>query len=568
MKMRMQLQNVLIMSGLAVMLAVSGCSKKKGNTSSGKDKAASSGGPAQRIQKTKDGVIGTATIAKKGDKRTFQVDVKKGMLIDLSLTNAPATSSSVDYTADLIDPQGKRVARMQDGNGSDGTTTINTRVYGQVAGTYKVVVYDWDNDEVDPKQPFKLTVRIMADPDSLEPNNGPNLDSNKALAKPIVLGKPISAFLEYRGDEDWYKFQAKKNTIVDVRLTNAPATSSPLDYTVELWNATTKHKVWRMGDGNGSDGTTVLATRAYVPADGTYYIRVYDWDGDDYDSHAGYKLTVVALPEPDKNEPNNGGNLDGSRALATPLQSGKTVICWIEYRGDQDWFKIPADKGKLLDITLSNAPATSSPVDYHVELWGQQDKDKRVRVGDGNGSDGTTVLHTVAYVPSKGMWYLKIFDWDDNEYEIQSPYHLTATVLDDPDKNEPNQGSNFDSSKAMAKPLPKSKSLVGYVEYRGDSDWFVLEHKGGALQVNLINAPATTTPVDLSMTLYNEAGKKIAGKNDGNGADGTTKVAINQVLPAGKYYLKIFDWDDDEFDLKQGYSVAYGAQPRPVPVAK
>jgi hypothetical protein len=533
-----------------------GCSKEKGGD--GKK-----GG--QEAKKTKGGAtLYKSSIAKKGEEKTYTVKPKKGQLIEIALTNAPATSSPVDYTIELLDPKGERVIRLMDGNGSDGTTKLETKAYASVEGEHKILVYDWDKNEVDPKGGFELTVKVTDDPDKNEPNNGPNMDSNKSLATPVESGKPVRGYIEYQKDADWFKVDAKKNTLLEVELTNAPATSSPVDYTVEMWPEQAKRRAWRMMDGNGSDGTTVLKTRRYVPADGKYYLGVYDWDGNEYEGEQGYKLVVNTIPEPDKNEPNNAGNIDASRSVATPIESGKPIEGMVEYQKDEDWYKLSAEKGKLVKVELTNAPATSSPVDYTLEMWNSRDKRRMWRVSDTNGSDGTTILKTVAYVPAKGDYFLRVVDWDGNDYEESGTYKLTAAVMDSVDQNEPNEGGNFDSSKAVAKPLPKGKSVTGYLEYRDDSDWFVIDHKGGKLSVSLTNAPATTAAVDLSMALHDESGKRVERVQDTNGSDGTTVLELSKELDAGKYYLRVFDWDGDDFGPDQAYSLAYGTKAKPV----
>jgi hypothetical protein len=541
-------------------LLFGGCSKKKADQAeSGKDKA----------KKTRDGAtLYKSAITEKKQKKKYTIKAKKGQLIALALTNAPATKSPVDYTMELLDPEQKRVIRVRDTNGSDGTTELKTRVYAATAGDYELQVYDWDGNDVDPKGSFEVTVKLLADPDRYEPNHGPNLDSNKALAKELKKGAPLTAFIEFQGDEDWFKFKGKKNTVVEIKLTNAPATSSAVDYTVSLFNDTDKNRMWRIRDTNGSDGTTVLETRRYIPSDGTYYVRVYDWDGDEYETDGRYELTLKEIAEPDKNEPNNAGNIDSSRSAATVIESGKTIEGMVEYEGDEDWYKISAEKGKLLKIGLTNAPATASPVDYTLAMFDSTDKKRMWRIRDTNGSDGTTTLETIAYVPAKGDFYLRVHDWDGNEYEKKGAYKLTVTMVDDPDTFEPNNGGNFDASKVMAKPLAKAKSVQGIIEYRADEDWFVVDHKGGELVVELSNAPQTTSTVDFTVALYDAKGKRIERVHDSNGADGTTKLTLKKKVDSGKYYVRITDWDGDDFGLDQVYALSYGGKTKPVKVPK
>lgn len=573
-------RTLVLLLGLVLVLAA-GCSKKKKDEAPGAQPTAGAPSepgsapsdpaapPAEPVKESSEqgadgSTVHTAAIAQKGLEKTFTVKGVKGKLLELSLTNAPATTSEVDYQLELLDPAGKRVHRLRDHDGADGTTVIELRAYLAAEGDYTVRVTDVGDDDVDPKAGFKLTTRLVADPDKNEPNNGPNLDSNRALATALAE-EPIKGVLEYLGDEDWYRFEGKKNTVVELLLTNAPATSSRVDYTMELWDADGDGRLMRERHLDGAKGTTVIKTRRYIAADGPHFLRVYDWDRDEYETSAAYTLTLRQIEEIDPNEPNNAGNIDGSRALATPLADGTAVTGRVEYEADEDWFKITVDEGKLLALSLTNAPATSSPVDYTMELWGAEGDDRRWRLRNLDGSKGTTVTRTVARVEAAGEYFLRIYDWDSDDYDGAKGYTLTASVMDDPDKNEPNAGSNFDASKAVATKLPAGKSLVGYLQYRGDSDWFALEHEGGELKVTLTNAPATASPVDYTIALHNDKGERLARERDLDGSDGTTTLTLTKELPKGSYYLRVFDWDNDDFAQDATYSVAIGAEAKPVP---
>jgi hypothetical protein len=565
----MRIATMTMMSTLLIaLLGLSpGCKKKAPQADPGGEPAtkASGGGPVEeKSTKTGDGAeLHTAAITEKGQTKEYAVKGAKGQLVELTLTNAPATTSPVDYALELVDAAGKRVQWLYDSNGADGTTKLETMAYLREEGAHKVRVTDYASDDVDPAG-FKLTVRVLDDPDKNEPNNGLNLDTNKALATQLKSGESTLGTIEYRRDADWFKFSGKKNTVVELELSNAPATSSKVDYTLEMYSAAGTGRLWRLYDGNGADGTTVLKTRRYIPEDGTYYLRIFDWGDDEYETKGTFSITMSEIPEPDENEPNNGGNLDGNRALAKAIESGKPIEGMIEYQRDEDWFKISVDKGKLIQLELTNAPSASSLVDYTLELYNATEAGRMRRVYDGNGEDGTTVLKTTSYAPAKGDYFVRVSDWGDDDYEASGKYNLTLTLADDPDKNEPNNGGNFDANKAMAKPLARGSSVVGYIAFQRDGDWFVLDHKGGDLEVNLTNLPATTSTVDFALAVFDAANKRLASVQDSNGADGTSKLTLKQALPAGKYYLRVFDWGDDDYGLDQSYSVCFGGPAKPV----
>lgn len=552
--------NHFLFLGVVLMsVALFGCKKE--------DKEKKADKENEKTQKTADGaILHKSAIKNKGEEKVYEIKAEKGQLLDFSLTNEPAASTPVAYTMEIKDPAGNRIVRVRDTHGSDGTVKLQTRVFASMQGEYKIHVYDWSKTNVDPSNPFELTIKKMEALDKNEPNQGRNIDGHRSLAAKLPMEKPVEGYIEFHNDEDWFKFEGKKNSIVDITLTNAPATSSPVKYTMEMWGSGNNKRIWRMRGGDGSKGTTVLKTRRYISEDGDYFLNIRDWNGDNYERKNPYKLTIKQVPVTDKNEPNNGANIDTSRRLATPIESGKTAEGLIGYQEDEDWYKIRIEKGKLLKIELTNAPATSSTVSYTLSMWNSKDQKRMWRLRGGDGGSGTTTIKTVAYVPIEDDYFLRVYDWDNKNYENKKPYKLAVEILENPDRNEPNNGQNFDASKIMATPLAEGKSIQGVIEYRNDYDWFVVDHKGGELAVSVANKPLVSSSVDFTLALHDENGKRLEREYNRDGSSGTTSLTLKKVVPAGKYYISVSDWSDDDFGLKEAYSLSYGGKPAPVQI--
>jgi len=549
----------LFMGLFSVFVALSGCKKE--------DKEKKADKEAEITKKIADGaILHKSAIKNKGEEKVYDIKAEKGQLLDLNLTNEPAASTPVAYTMEIKDPAGNRIVRVHDRDGSDGAVRLRTRVFAATEGEYKVHVYDWSKTNVDPANPFELTIKKMEALDKNEPNQGKNIDGHRSLATKLPMEKVVEGYIEFHNDEDWFKFQGKKNSIVDITLTNAPATSSPVKYTMEMWGSKSNKRIWRMRGVDGSKGTTVLKSRRYISEDGDYFLNIRDWNGDNYERKNPYKLTVKKVDVSDKNEPNNGANTDTSRSLATPIESDKSVEGLIGYQEDEDWYKIRIQKGKLLKIELTNAPATSSTVSYTLSMWNSKDKKRMWRLRGGDGGSGTTTIKTVAYAPIEDDYFLRVYDWNNSNYEDQKTYKFTVEILENPDLNEPNNGQNFDASKIMATPIAKGKSIQGFIEYRKDYDWFVVDHKGGELAVSLANEPLVSSRVDFTLALHDENGKRLGREYNRDGSSGTTSLTLKKEVPAGKYYISVSDWSDDDFGLKEAYSLSYGGKPSPVEI--
>ncbi|MCK4514613.1 MAG: hypothetical protein KAU31_05105, partial [Spirochaetaceae bacterium] len=368
----------------------------------------------------------TGNIGVKTDVLEYAFSGRKNHLLSLDLTNAPAISSDVDYFVSLANPAGDVIARLEEWDGSDGTTVLRTIAYLPEAGDYLVSVWDNQRDDADPDHPFTLTIAQRPEPDGNEPNNGPNFDSDKLLATALESGQRMTGMIEYRGDMDWYHFSTQGNEIVRIALDNAPEISSDVDYFVDLYSA---REEWltRLEEWNGDDGTTVLESVAYLPRRGDYYLAVWDNQDDDYEETGEYHLTATVMAEPDINEPNNGPNFDSNKLLATPIEIGATTEGMIASRGDVDWYRLSAQKGQTVHVTLDNAPESACDVDYFVAIYTSREEEL-MRLEEWNGADGTTRLAGSVTFDAGGDYYLAVWDNQDDEYEETSGYSLTTAI--------------------------------------------------------------------------------------------------------------------------------------------
>ncbi|HLF93237.1 MAG TPA: peptidase [Planctomycetota bacterium] len=111
-------------------------------------------------------------------------------------------------------------------------------------------------------------IRVSDFPNVLEKE--PNDAREQATATDLPLPVALNGIIEKKGDEDWFRFKARKGETFDVRV-YARAVRSPLDPVLEIWQAGGA-RIAANDDQGGLDANI----RFTAPADGAYEIKVRD----------------------------------------------------------------------------------------------------------------------------------------------------------------------------------------------------------------------------------------------------------------------------------------------------
>jgi hypothetical protein len=264
------------------------------------------------------------------------------------------------------------------------------------------------------------------------------------------------------------------------------------------------------------------------------------------------------MPVPDaQNEPNGNKNADTNRALATALAAGQPGTGFIASEGDEDWWKVDAPGETLIQWKRSSAPATSSNVDYHMEIFPARGDASLDSVVMGDGSGGITSLKTVVYGADAGSYFARIRDNGDDDYDTTQPYHVTATLIAVPDaQNEPNGNMNGDTNRTLATALPFRTPVRGWIAWRGDQDWYKVQAPAAGRVTIELSTTATSTDVDYRIALADAQGQEIGQEVDGDGSDGITRLRLQAQVPAaGTYFLVVSDNGDENYDYQNGYTL-------------
>lgn len=99
----------------------------------------------------------------------------------------------------------------------------------------------------------------------------PNDSSRAPMATGVTLPAAFNGIIDKDGDNDWYKFSAKKGQRFSVRC-YARTLRSPLDPVLYIYNAKDRKTIIGNDDSGGPDSLVAFT----VPADGEYLVRVFD----------------------------------------------------------------------------------------------------------------------------------------------------------------------------------------------------------------------------------------------------------------------------------------------------
>jgi len=381
----------------------------------------------------------------------------------------------------------------------------------------------------------------------------PNEDHHGATR--VSSGVSITGNIGAEGDQDWFLISVCSERIIKLELTNAPAFTSDVDYQFDLFDvdgATELGEEWDYGDG----GTVEIERNYYVPGAGVYFVRVMDRYDSSADPQNDYSLIVTALDVPDGDfEPNgDSANPDELRTIATPVASGVETAGYIASEGDDDWYAITVTGESILQVDLTNAPAVSTPVNLQFDAF---DTDADTELGEEWAyGDQTVSLTRNYYLPEAGTYYVRVMDRYETDYDYEQPYLLTLTELPVPDGDfEPNgDSSNPDFLKTIATPVGSGVETAGFIASEGDDDWYAITVTGESiLQVDLTNAPAVSTPVNLQFDAFDTDADTEMGEEWDYG-DETVSLTRNYYLPeAGTYYVRVMDRYETDYDYAQPY---------------
>ena len=207
----------------------------------------------------------------------------------------------------------------------------------------------------------------------------------------------------------------------------------------------------------------------YIPTPGKYYIMVHDGSDNAQDDVNTFTIMASAMADPDP----NAGHTTCDNAVAV----GSGQDGYVSYQGDHGAYSVTVPAGsKILEIQLDyTGQALAGRIAVDVYQPGGS-----TLVGEYMAVSGATpTLLKRAGVVSTGADYCVIVrDSQDQGADLQNKYHISATVIAEPDSNEQTTRNDVPTA---ATDVSGGGSRNGYIASSGDADWYKVAQTPGQL---------------------------------------------------------------------------------------
>jgi hypothetical protein len=445
---------------------------------------------------------------------------------------------------------------------ADGTTLLNWQqrrqeapgpasalviVYAERPGPIYFRVTEIGTDEQSPGLSYQIRVTPSPVPDAdAEPNGNLGPAGSSAAAVPLAENLIATGYLASTRDEDWYRVTAPGLRIVDVFLSDAPATGTPLRYRLRFLDRDAMTELGQaQAPAPGPAQSVSLHLAAQAPTAGEYYVVVSD-QGDAADATRHYRVFYQLRSVPDANqEPND------TPAQATPITPGVPLQGYLAVPSDEDWFSVISTQPKVLRAELSVAVGLRSPVDYRVTVFGPDGLTQLAQATDYDGQYGDTRVVALARLfPRPEPYYVVVSDWRGDDGDPTIPYTLSVTLVDLPDAaTEPNDDPT------TATPVTPGTPLPGYIAWQNDRDFFFVEASAG--QTIAATLSAGVTAVQYRLSIRDRLGvTRLADTFDVDGRTLPNDLRVQATITeAGRYFVTVEDLGADDADLAVPYQL-------------
>ena len=350
-----------------------------------------------------------------GKRYRYELEIPGERILEVELSNAPSTSSPVDYRVSFFDEQGNRINEMEtilDYNGSNGTTELVRSYYIPSSRVILIQVQDRFDDDIDLDQAFTLTATLYEVPDgSTEPAN--NSTEN---ATPLTIGETAQGYLSHPQDDDYYAIELDGESLLRV---NASSASERMRLNV---------LVSPESDVNfnciSSDGTyppSSLSKICYIPSAGRYFIRLQESVvGSRYDYEVPYQVSFETLPVLDAEfEPND------TQETATPILLGEINEGYLTHPRDEDYYAIEVDRESVIRVT-----ASSLSEQLRLNVWINAQEGVNLNCYSRNGTVPPSSITQECNLDSAGRYYVRIQEGNGRtQYDLDTPYQFTVEQL-------------------------------------------------------------------------------------------------------------------------------------------
>ncbi len=428
------------------------------------------------------------------------------------------------------------------------TDTVLDNTYFKVKGTYEDgTLNDITDYSISPAKVKEGKNKVTITKNGLSTNVFINVIDKEKIAKheeevnddienanEIDVNVKYSGNLDEDGDLDYYKLCLNKKGKIIIKFTHPKMDKDGDFWIVSLFSQEENSRVEMKASGRNVE--TQSSPVRVTP--GIYYIKI----SQDYYSDAKYIMTVLFIEENDsyEDEPND----DLSQAMTINLNKQYTGNLTNE--NDIDYYKFNIKNKKKVWINFKHDKTSEKETLWKISLF--DDSDGTLLEFDSTGENANITSYNVR-LPA-GNYYIKINDyyWSDLDY--------TFCVYSKNEGIETENENNDDYG--MATPITLDSSIIGNLQSENDVDFYKFKLKvKNSVKVTFIHNQIDNNNIFWRFELYSEKSSDtiIDNKNNAtievNGNSSKISSVWNH-LPAGTYYLKIFNYyyNNDDYIIK------------------
>jgi|CXWL01.1.fsa_nt_gi hypothetical protein len=438
-------------------------------------------------------------LAPAGDVDWYRLHVERGMRYAIALEAVDAIGAGgFDTTLGIYDAAGVQLAFNDDSNAS-----LNSALLYTPSQSSEVFVEARAYSE-EATGRYRLSVSAAAAP-------ADDAGNDAATRARATVGRPAMGALEYDGDVDWYRFNARTGQRYSVSLAAEGASGALADPVLRIVDRD-GNEIAANDDNQGSLNSFVSFS---TQRSGDVFIEAGGFGGA---QTGAYTLNIAAEALP----------TDIAADTATTrarIITGQSISSDLGYANDSDWYRIRLEAGQAYRFTLVSAGETplSDPI---LRIHGADEEELAM---DDDGGEGFNSY--LEFAPTTtGNYFIEARGFGE---DATGGYTLNAASGDIPGDATTDASLSTDGD-----------YREGTLAPAGDRDWYRVNlAEGQGLRIGLTSAEAGDALGDPMLVFYGSDGSEL-GRDD-DGGDGLNSWMEFQATAAGPYYIEARGFTDD-----------------------
>ena len=456
------------------------------------------------------GASATGNISTSGDTDFFRVELEAGKEYQFDLEGAATTRGTLsDPYLGLYDGSVSLIATNDD---IDSNTNPNSQIVYTATATG--AHYLAASGRSGSMGTYTLSVRDVT-PES------DDCPGDTTTTCEVDVGGSVTGNITSDLDNDWFRVDLKAGTRYQIDLEGMPTAQGTLpDPVVEIRDA--DNTLDSEADDDG--GVDRNARLIYTPdADGTYYLvaRLAGSTG------GTYTVSVIVLGANGASEADT--DFPNSNTTTGRVEVGASVTGNIVSFGDDDWFRVDLEAGKVYQFDLEGADTSRGTLSNpYLTL-----NDRSGTNVDNNDDNNTTNLNSLLTytATATGAHYLGA----RGSGGVTGTYTLSVR---EQETRTAEAGTDFADDITTLGMVEVGGSATGDIDPTGDQDWFrVVLEAGKKYQIDLEGSfGGGGTLVDPFLSLYDGSGSRLTTDDDG-GTGLLDSQLVYTATATGAYYL-------------------------------